>query len=326
MKAILLDRPGSPNTLRSGEAEIPSLQAGEVLVKVSAAGLNPVDYKVAASGMEDWQYPFILGVDVAGIVEAVGEEVWEWKPGDRVYYHGSIAKPGAYTEYNVAPSHVLASIPENLSFTQAAAIPCAGFTAYQALHRKIGIKQGQTILVQGGSGAVGGFAIQIAKVASLTVIATCSEQNIDYVKQLGADYAIDYHDGDVAAKVKEITQGRGVDVVIDPVSSQTATAGLKMLAFNGHLAHIAGAPDYSQIETFAKAPSVHAIALAGAYLADDLHTQQDFARMGKELGQLVSEGKVDPMLSETITLTEIPDTLQRLANGNVRGKVVARIA
>ena len=199
MKALLLDKPGSLETLRIGGINLPSPDRQEVLVKVKAAALNPVDYKLAADGVDSWQYPFVLGLDVAGIVEAVGSQVEQWQKGDRIFYHGSLLRNGAYAEYTIAPTRVVTAIPESLSFIEAAAIPCAGFTAYQALHRKIGIKAGQTILVQGGSGGVGGFAVQIAKAASLKVVATCSQANLDYVRDLGADYAIDYRHEDVSS-------------------------------------------------------------------------------------------------------------------------------
>ena len=220
----------------------------------------------------------------------------------------------------------MTAIRDRLNFIDAAAIPCAGFTAYQALHRKVGIKAEQTIAIQGGSGAVGGFAVQIAKAASLNVIATCSQKNQDYVKSLGADWVIDYQHEDVCKRVKSITVGRGVDVILDTVSSQTATSGLDMLAFNGHLACIEGIPDYQKVKPFLEAPSIHAISLGGAYLSGDLSTQQDLAEIGNELGQLVSQGKVNSMVSETIDLQDIPHALQRLADGKIRGKVVAKIA
>ena len=325
MKAILLDSPDSPKTLRVGEIEAPSPKPEEVLVKVAAAALNPVDYKLAAEGMDSWQYPFILGLDVAGIVEAVGEKVAQWQPGDRVFYHGSLLRNGAYAQYTTAPAYVMTAIPDGVDFIDAAAIPCAGFTAYQALHRKVGVEAKQTILIQGGSGGVGGFAVQIAKAAALNVIATCSQKNQDYVKSLGADWVIDYRHEDVPERVKSITKARGVDVILDTVSSQTATSGLDMLAFNGHLACVAGMPDYQKIKPFLKAPSIHAIALGGAYLSGDLPAQQNLARIGSELGQLVSQGKVDSMISETIALEDIPDALQRLAEGKIRGKVVVQI-
>lgn len=148
---------------------------------------------------------------------------------------------------------------------------------------------------------------------------------MDYVIDLGADYAIDYQNEDVGMRVKAITEGRGVDVILDTVSLTTATSGLDMLAFNGHLACIAGMPDFSQIKPFLKAPSIHAIALGGAYLSEDLPAQRDLANIAEELGQLVAQGKVKPMVSETITLEDVPVGLQRLSDGLVRGKVVAQV-
>jgi len=130
---------------------IPKPGKGEVRIRVHAAGLNPVDYKVAASGNPYWTYPFILGLDVAGTIDAVGEGVSDWKAGDRVFYHGDLTKPGGFAEYAITTAHTIASIPHDVTFEEAAALPCARMTAYQALHRKPYVQSGQTILIHGGA-------------------------------------------------------------------------------------------------------------------------------------------------------------------------------
>jgi NADPH:quinone reductase len=131
MKAMVLDRLGEPETLRVMDLPKPEPGPGEIRVRVQAVGLNPADYKLAADGHPDWNYPFVLGLDVAGIVDALGEGVTEWSIGDRVFYHGDLSKPGGYAEYAITTSHTSARIPEGVSFTEAAALPCAGMTAYQ---------------------------------------------------------------------------------------------------------------------------------------------------------------------------------------------------
>jgi len=161
MKAVLLDAPGPPSSLRIGELPDPVPSAEEVLVRVHAAALNPVDYKVAAIGSELWSYPHVLGVDVAGVIEQVGGKIDGWRPGDRVFYHATWRRPGAYAELNTVPSHTIARIPASISYVDAAAIPCAGLTAYSALHRRLYCKSGDIVLVHSGSGGVGGFAIQL---------------------------------------------------------------------------------------------------------------------------------------------------------------------
>lgn len=326
MKALVLDQPGSPLSLRLTEMPLPQPSAGEVRVRVEAVGLNPVDYKLAESGSKSWQYPFILGLDVSGVVDAVGDGVTNFSAGDAVYYHGNLAKPGGYAEYAIALETALSPLPAGVSFPEAAALPCAGFTAYHALYRRLHVQPQQTILIHGGAGGVGGFAVQLASLTGLRVISTCSERNFDYVRQLGAGEVLDYQKEDIPARVREITHGRGVDAIVDTISSESATAGLEMLAFNGGIACIAGLPDFTKFKPFSKAPSIHEVALGGAYLSQDAVAIADLGRMARELGKLVSEKKVNPLLEEVITLEAIPDALVRLKGRHVRGKIVAQIS
>lgn len=325
MKALVLDQPGSPETLHIAEMPQPQPGDGEVRVKVHAAGLNPADYKFAPRGFRTWNYPFIPGLDVAGTIDALGPNVTGWNIGDPVYYHGNLSKPGGFAEWAITTAHTIAPLPQNLSFTEAAALPCAGFTAYQVLHRKLHIQPSQTILIHGGAGGVGGFGVQLAALARLKVISTCSSHNFEWVRQLGATEVLDYKTEDVASRVREITNERGVDAIVDTLSSASATAGLDMLAFGGAIAGVNGLPDFSRLKSFSKAISVHDVALGGAYLAGDRIAQQDLAQIGKEFGNLVSSRKIDPMLKEVIRLEEIPDALRCLSQGHVRGKIVAQI-
>jgi NADPH:quinone reductase-like Zn-dependent oxidoreductase len=325
MKALVLDKPGTPETLYPSDVEQPKPGPEEVRVKVHAVGLNPVDYKLAASGFPGWSYPVILGLDVAGVIDAVGPGVEEWQPGDPVYYHGDMTKPGGYGQYAIITTKTLAWLPDGLSYTDAAALPCAGFTAYQAIHRKLQVKPGKWILVQGGAGGVGGFAVQLAKAAGLQVIATCSRHNTNFVKDLGATEIIDYQKEDVEAAVREITGGRGVDYIVDTVSSESATKGLNMLAFHGAIACVAGLPDITTVEPNEKAFSVHEVSLGGAYVTGDEQALEDLARIGMEFGALAAKGVVKPMVEETVALEDIPDALVRLSMRHVRGKIVAKI-
>jgi NADPH:quinone reductase len=300
MRALVLERPGKPDTLREVDIPQPEPGKGEVRVKVKAVGLNPVDYKLAATGLESWKYPFILGLDVAGVVDAVGQGVTEWEEGDPVYYHGDMTKPGGYGQYTTVTAHTLAWLPDGLDFAQAAALPCAGFTAYMAIHRKLR-----------------------AKAAGVTVYATCSRHNFNFVKDLGASEVIDYKLDNVAERVNALTNGRGVDYIIDTVSSENATMSLPMLAYNGEIVCVAGLPDLSAVEPFQKAFSVHEVFLGGAYLSGDAIAQEDLAKLAREFGTMVSKGIIKPMVQETIKLDEIPDALERLSMRHVRGKIVA---
>lgn len=230
MKALLLKDKGLWKDMKLEETEKPAPGHGELLVEVHAVGLNPVDYKTATNGMPNWTYPHILGLDVAGVVAEVGDGVTGWKRGDRIVYHGDFSKKGGYAEFALITAHTASKLPEGISFEDAAALPTAGYTAYQALHRKLPLDQIDIILIHGGAGGVGGFGVQLAKLAGKTVISTASSHNHDYVKSLGADYVIDYREENVKERVMEITDGRGVDAVIDAVSRQSATDALDMLA------------------------------------------------------------------------------------------------
>ncbi|HLO03931.1 MAG TPA: zinc-binding dehydrogenase [Symbiobacteriaceae bacterium] len=324
MKALVLDRPGTPDTLRIADLPRPTPGPGEVLVRVHAAGLNPVDYKMAEAGHVKWAYPFILGLDVAGTVVELGEGVTEWQPGDAVYYHGDLSRPGGFAEWAVVAAHVVAPIPAGLSFAQAAALPCAGFTAYQALYRKLHIEPGQSVLVTGGAGGVGGFAVQLAAHTGCSVIATCSTQNLEYVRSLGATHVVDYTKEDVVERVRALTDGRGVDAAVDTVSRASATEVADLLlAYNGGIACVAGSVDFTVARPFRQAASVHGVMLGGAHLSGDRLAQEDLARMGREFGALVASGRIDPMLHKVIRLEEIPEALVQLSGRHVRGKIVA---
>jgi NADPH:quinone reductase-like Zn-dependent oxidoreductase len=324
MKALVLEKPGSPDTLKIAEQPLPDPAPGEVRVRVMAVGLNPVDYKTAEWGWPSWKWPHILGLDVAGKIDSVGTNIKSWKPGDRVFYHGDLSKPGGYAEFAIAPAHIITRIPDNVTFEEAAAIPCAGYTAWQILSRKIPARQGQALLVHGGAGGVGGFAIQLGRIQNLKIITTCSAANFSAVKDLGVLHPIDYRSEDVTARVMEITNGRGVDIVINTIDSASATEDIKRLAFGGHLACVAGLPDFGQIEPFTCAISIHESALGGAHLSGDKVAQADLAEMGKELIELVQDEKITSMLSRVISLEEIPKALNDLSKRHVKGKIVAR--
>ncbi|AZB44164.1 zinc-binding alcohol dehydrogenase [Bacillus sp. FJAT-42376] len=325
MKALLLEAKGKWDQMKVGSIPAPSPQKGEILVRVHAVGLNPVDYKTATNGNPTWNYPHILGLDVAGTIEELGEGVTQWKKGDRVVYHGDMTKGGGFAEYAVTTAHTVSQIPEGVSFKDAAALPTAGYTAYEALFRKLPLHTFKTILIQGGAGGVGGFAIQLAKNAGLEVFTTASASNHEYVKSLGADHVIDYRSEDVKEKVLELTNGRGVDAVLDTVSRQTSTDALEYIAYRGQLAHIAGAPDTSEVKPFTKVISFHEVALGAIHKAD-FESQKDLAAMGDEMLELLKAGKIESLLSETISLEEIPEALVRLSERHVKGKIVAEIA
>lgn len=322
MRALVLDRPGPLDRLHSAELPIPTPGPGQARVKVEACGLNPVDYQIAKNGVPGLAWPHVLGLDVAGTVDALGEGVTRVEVGQRVAYHGDLRRRGGFGEYTVGDAEVLARLPAALEPVAAAALPAAGMSAYQALVRRLHVAEGQTVLVNGGAGGVGGFAVQLAAMAGARVFATASARNVDHVRKLGAQAVIDYRTEDVPARVRELTGGRGVDAVVDTVGAESATASLHLLAYGGGLAAVAGRPDLSAVAPFTLAPSVHEIALGAAYSSGDDKARRDMAVMLTELCALAADGRLDPLLARTVTLDEVPAALEELAGRHVRGKLV----
>lgn len=324
MRAIVLHAPGEPNTFTLQEMPVPEPGVGEIRVRVQAASLNPVDYKMAINGHPAWVYPFVPGVDGAGIVDKVGEGVTEWRVGDRVVYHGSFVQHGSYAEYTIVKAHAIARIAEELTFAEAAAFPCAGLTAYQMLSRKMNMKAGSSILVHAGAGGVGGYAIQLARAFGASqVITTASADNHDYVKSLGADAAIDYNSENVHERVMEWTNGLGVDYILNSINRKTAQADLEMLSFGGQLGCIAGAPEtVADFQPSHKTFTVHKLMIAGAHVSGDARAERELGVMAEEFMKLMIAGKIDPTISKQIALEEVPAELTRLSQRHVRGKVV----
>lgn len=324
MRALLLDQPGPVHSLRVDSAPDPEPGAGQVRVKVAAVGLNPVDYKLAGRGHGNWTYPHIIGLDVAGTIDAVGTEVDGFSIGERVFYHGDLTKVGGFAEFAITTAHTIARIPEKVSFVDAAAIPCAGLTAYQGIVRRLQIQRGQVVWVQGGAGGVGGYGVQLAAHAGATVITTASEKNFAHVKELGATHAIDYQKEDVVARIMDITEGRGVDAVQAAVDVASADQGIAALAFAGAISCIAGLPTLSD-QTFAKAISLHKISLGAAHPSNNRAAQLDLARMGEEMIALVAAKKIAPMVEQVLAFADIPAGLVQLEGRHVRGKIVATV-
>ena len=325
MQALVLDQPGHPSTWRMGDLPIPEPGHDELRIKIFACGLNPADYKIGERGNPAWQFPFVMGLDVAGVIDAVGENVKSWQIGEKVYYHGDFTRRGGFAEFTVIPARVVARIPGNISYIEASSIPCSGFTAYQSVFYKLHLKADDTVLIQGAAGSVGMFALQLCHHAGAVIIATASQKNTDFVKDLGADFVIDYQTENIKQRVFELTQNRGVDAIIDTVSRASATDALEMIAFGGQIACIESLPDLSKVRPFTRALSIHEIALGVAHLSGDIKAQEQLAVIGQELGVLIESGLVKTTVSEVIQLAEVPQGLIKIADRHVRGKIVAQI-
>jgi NADPH:quinone reductase len=308
---------GGADLFEERDVERPRPGAGEVLVRVVAAGTNPVDAKLRANGSSaGFEAPIILGADISGVVEEVGPGGTDLAPGDEVYYTPEVFGPlsnGSYAEYHVAKADILAKKPATISHEEAAAVPLAGGTAYEAIVRRLALRVGETILIHGGAGGVGSFAVQIANAAGTRVLATASSDNQDILKELGADVAIDYKSQDVREVALDDSGGEGVDAVLDTVGGETIVNSIPATKLSGRLATIVGAqgdltPLYQMNQT-----------LYGVFL------NRERARL-EEMSTLIERGQVRPLVAEVLPLEEVSKAHERLDSGHGRGKVVLRVA
>ena len=292
---------------RFEDAPVPAPKENEALVKVIAAGVNPAD-ALAVSGKyaKEWgtQLPLIPGYDIAGTVAKVGAAVTKLKPGDAVY--GYPLMGGGWAEYCVVAETDAALKPKSANYSEAAAVPLAALTAWQALVDAIGLKSGQTILIQGGSGGVGSMAVQLAKLRGARVLATASTANQEVLKQLGADVAIDY----TKQKFEDIA--KDVDAVLDTVGGETFIRSCKVVKKGGIICTLVGAEGPAG----AKALGIRVVGLWVKPNAQQL----------SEIAKLIDEKKLKPMVTEELPLSEGVRALKQAATHHTRGKIVLKVA
>ncbi|MCS5497142.1 NADP-dependent oxidoreductase [Cnuibacter physcomitrellae] len=287
MRAIVQDELGGPEVLHVAEVERPTPSLGRVLVRVHAAGVNPADEMNRRTGTFSGVPPFTLGWDVSGVVEAVGPGVTLYRPGDEVF--GLLPFPsgsGAYAEYVVAPTRVLVPKPASLSHVQAAALPLAGLTAWQALAETARLTSGERVLITGATGGVGHLAVQIAAAAGAEVIGLASTENLDLARDLGATTVLDYRGDDVLAGLREL------DVVFDTVGRYAAEA-VPTIRSGGTL--ISTLPQ--TLGDAVQKGAEHGIRVAGLFVESD--------RLGlNALVDLVEAGRLRPLIAATYPLDE----------------------
>ena len=316
MRAMVIRRFGGPEVFELADLDRPAPGPGELLVRVVCASANPVDAKLRQDGT--WaglEPPVVLGYDVAGIVEAVGPGTHGFAVGDAVYYTPEIfGNPrGAYAEYNVAPAGIVARKPANLSFAEAAAVPLAGGTAWEGVVRRLAVHPGETLLVHGGAGGVGSFAVQFGKAAGARVLATAGSANQATLRELGADVAIDYAREDVAAVALRETGGRGVDAVFDTAGHDAIARSLAATRPFGRLACI-----------LTPGGTLGALSLRNLTLHGIFLTRE--ARRLDEMRAVIEQGRVRPLVAEVLPLEEVRKAHERLDSGHGRGKIVLRVA
>jgi NADPH:quinone reductase-like Zn-dependent oxidoreductase len=302
MLAARIHEFGGPEALRLEEAPTPEPNAGEVRIRVRASAVNPADYKMRAGMMGNLPLPFTLGLDFSGEVEAVGPGVTKWKKGDAVFG----TAPGSFAEYRVSPQDQLARRPDGLDPVKAAALPVGALTAWKALFDTAQLKAGQKVLIHGGAGGVGAFAVQLAKDKGAYVIATASARNQAFLKDLGADEAIDYG----KARFEEVV--KDADVVFDTRGGDTQARSYQVLKPGGILVSIVQPPSQEE----ARKRGVRAMLVVNSMNPDAL----------ERIGKMVAEGKLRAEIDSVIPLTEIRQGLERVQGGHVRGKIVVTVA
>lgn len=315
MKAVVIESFGGIETMRLGEVPTPEPAPNEIQIRVRYAGVNPVDWKIREGYLNErlpHQFPIVLGWDAAGEVSAVGDEVKNFKAGDNVYAYcrKPIIRLGTFAEYVCVEASHAAIKPTTISFAEAAGVPLAALTAWQALFDFANLKQGQTILIHAGAGGVGSFAIQFARLIGAKVLTTASTRNRGYVTKLGADIFIDYTQNDFVNVVKE-HYPQGVDVVFDCVGGQTMKRSLECVCSGGCLVSICSAIDAS----FGKNQGVKT-----GYVFVEPNGKQL-----QHLTELIEQGKVVSPTVQEFALSDAAAVLEMSKQGHTQGKLVLKV-
>ncbi|KRE83440.1 NADP-dependent oxidoreductase [Arthrobacter sp. Soil764] len=305
MKAITYSEYGTPDVLELTDVPVPKVGPGMVLVKVKAAAVNPVDWKIMAGYLDaamDLQFPAIPGWDVAGVVESVGIDARQFQPGDEVIAYGrkDYVHGGSFAEYIALPERLLARKPASLGWNESAGLPLAGLTAYQVLNR-LGLTSGETVLIHGGAGGVGSLGIQIAVALGAKVIATASEKNHEFLRSLGAE-PVAYGEG-LADRVRALRSG-GVEVVAD-FAGGNLDATLAVLAEGGRHASIADSEVEEHGGTWMWVSPVGA----------DL----------QELAELVDQRNIRVEVAKVLPLAQSAEAFRLNMEGHTRGKIVVAV-
>jgi len=307
MKAVVAHEYGAPEVLKFEEVPRPEPKENEALVRVIASSVNPAD-PLTLSGKYAREFgthlPLIPGYDIAGVVEKTGANVTKLKVGEAIYGYPTFG--GGWAEYVLVTEGEVAAKPKSLNFVEAAAVPLGALTAWQALVDVAKLQPGQTILIHGGSGGVGSFAVQIAKARRARVIATASTANQDLLKQLGADVAIDY------TKTKFEDVAKDVDAVLDPVGKETLARSYGVVKKGGIVMSLVARPDPAELEK-------HGIRGAAISVHPD---DEDLT----EIAHLIDAGKIKPIVTQVLPLSEASSAQRQAATHHTRGKVVLRIA
>jgi NADPH:quinone reductase-like Zn-dependent oxidoreductase len=315
VKAFRIHRYGAPEYGILDEVPSPEVGSNEVLVRVEAASINPLDVKVMSGLYKErvpLRLPYTMGIDLAGEVLEAGSLAVLWQPGDKIIARlepfpgqgSDFSRTGAFAEYVTVPARHLTFAPARLTAEETAGLPTAAGTAWQTLIEVAELEPDQTILIHAGSGGVGSFAIQIAKMIGANVIATTSAANVELVRELGADQVIDYKAEDFSASL------RNVDVVFDTVGAEVQAKSYSVLKKGGLLASITAPPDEWMATTY------------GVRTVRVSH-MSDSGRLSLISGQC-ERGNLRVLIDSTFSLSEVPAAIARSASGRARGKIIVR--
>lgn len=310
MKAILIEQYGSKDELKERQIPKPVPKEGEVQIEMHATSINPIDWKLREGHLKEmlpFQFPIILGWDAAGIVSEVGPNVSSVSVGDRVFVRPETTSEGTYAEYIVTKEHLLANIPDNISFEEAAAVPLAGLTAYQCLVDFVQLQAEDKVLLHAGSGGVGSLGIQIAKSLGCFVATTGSSKNEGFLKSLGADIVIKYDQQDF---VKELSN---YDLVVDTLGGEIQNKSFHVLKKGGTLVSVVQPPNEKMAEEMGITAKFHWLIPNGQQL--------------KKLAELMAQGKVKPVVGNVFDFTEqgLKDAHTLSETHHAKGKIVIKI-
>ena len=329
MIAAFIDGYGSDQVLRVGDFPAPKTGPSDILVRVHAASVNPVDFKLRDGKLRllrRYRFPLILGHDCAGEVVQVGEDVTQFKVGDRIFSRPRNGRIGTFAEFIAIDQSEAALMPPNLNYHEAASLPLVALTSWQALVDVAQLKPRQQLLIPAGSGGVGTFAIQLAKHIGAEVWTTTSGKNLEFVKSLGADHAINYQDEDFEKRVNNL------DVVFDTLGGDSLDRSFAITRPNGWVVSIAGSPDYRNAEEMGldmlRSLFLRVVGLRVNSRARRAGVNYRFIFMkplGEELAQiaaLISEGVIKPVVDRIFPISECQSAIEYSASGRARGKIV----
>jgi NADPH:quinone reductase len=316
MKAAVLTAFGGAESFEIQTVPKPIPKPNQVLVRVCATSINPVDYQTRRGDYKDLvRLPAIIGVDISGVIETVGESVTDFEVGNEVYYSPQLfGESGSYAQYHVADAAIVALKPSNLSHIEAACFPLAGGTAWDCLVTRGNLQVGESVLIHAGAGGVGSIAIQLAKAMGAYVFTTCSSKNFDFVKKLGADRAIDYKNEDYAEVIDQETDELGVDLVLDTIGGDTIGRSSEVIRPFGKLVTIVDtATPQSLIEAWGKNLTIHFV-----------FTPQYSGKLDA-LRNLVERYQIQPVIDSVLPWSDIVQAHQRSEKGGMRGKIVLQL-